>query len=65
MRVFIMTNKLFKDVAQGSVFTSDGKNFVKTQEVRISCCKSVNACAADNSNDKVFIPADKMVQVNG
>lgn len=55
--------KPFSDVAVGETFELNGLRYVKTQEVRISCCKSVNCHNAADGNQKTFFPANTLVTV--
>ena len=57
-------NKTFGELSVGDRFTFNGQQFVKTNEVRISCCRTVNASAADNSSNTVYIQPTTVVTVN-
>lgn len=57
-------NKNFADVKVGDRFTLNGKEYVRIQDVRISCCKSVNAHAVENSGDRIFVQPTVVVTVN-
>ena len=55
-------NKMMKDVAIGERFTLAGTEYIKTNEVRISCCKIINCEAVGNPNQKNFFSPD--IEVN-
>jgi hypothetical protein len=57
--------KLFSELAIGTIFTFNGTMYMKTQDVRISCCKSINAVASTDSNNKIFVPPTTTVTING
>jgi hypothetical protein len=58
-----MSNSVtFGSLAVNSIFTYNGVNHVKTETVRVSCCKTVNAVNNQNS-ERVYIPDDASVQV--
>lgn len=57
---------LFKDLSVGDVFVKDGQNaqYVKVQEVRVSCCKvKVNAVRKTNNEEVVFKPLDQVTRI--
>lgn len=61
-----MSNKLFKDLAIGDVFVlpeDPSQEFKKTEEIRVSCCKRVNAVST-SSNTKIKVQDDKEVTIN-
>lgn len=57
--------KPFSEVAVGTVFTLNGTSYMKTQDVRISCCKTINATASTDSNNRIFVPLTTIVTING
>lgn len=57
-------NKTFAELSVGDRFTYNGQEFIKTTEVRISCCKSVNACASDNNSNVIYVQPSTTVIVN-
>lgn len=59
-----MTKK-FSELANGERFTLNGVEYIKTQEVKISCCRSINAQAVVDANNKTFVPPNTTVSVNG
>lgn len=58
-----MTNKPFQDVAISSEFTFNDKKYTKIANVRVSCCKSINAVAVDDSQNRIFVQPQQEVQV--
>jgi len=59
-----MINKMFQEVVVGQRFFLDNKEYVKTQDVRISCCKTINATATNDSNDRIYVQPTSMVSIN-
>lgn len=57
-------NKTFGELSVGDRFIFNNQEFVKTTEVRVSCCRTINACAANDSNNKVYIQPSSTVTVN-
>jgi hypothetical protein len=57
-------NKAFETLQVGDRFTLNNKEYVKTQDIRISCCKTVNAKASDNSSHAIYVQPTSMVTVN-
>jgi hypothetical protein len=57
-------NKVFSELAVGERFQLNGINYVKIQEVRVSCCRSINAQDANNPASKTFIQASTTVTIN-
>lgn len=53
----------FGSLAVNSTFVYNGVNYVKTETVRVSCCKSVNAVNAQSS-ERVYMADDTQVQTN-
>jgi hypothetical protein len=51
----------FSELAVGQKFTANGTEYVKTDTVKISCCKSVN-CQKTADNTKHMIQADAVVE---
>jgi len=56
--------KEFSSVQNGEKFLVNGTEYVKVQETRISCCKSINAQSSTNPNQKTYFPANTMVTTN-
>ena len=55
--------KQFSQLAVGDKFMVNGVEYVKAVEVKVSCCKSINATASANSNQKTFFPGNTLVTV--
>lgn len=55
--------KKFSEVAIGEKFVVNGVEYTKSQEVRVSCCKSVNCHLSDNKGQTSFFPGDALVTV--
>lgn len=60
-----MITKQFKDVVVGEKFMYNGLEYERTADVRVSCCKILNAVSTTNPNAKIQIQPLKEVQVNG
>ena len=56
--------KNFGELTNGSRFTLNGTEYIKTTETRISCCKSINAQAVNNPNHKIYVKSSMMVNTN-
>jgi len=50
-----MSLQKFADIAIGTKFKTDNKEYIKIQDERISCCKLFNAVLATDSTKKHFI----------
>jgi hypothetical protein len=60
-----METKL-SELKNGDRFEVNGSTYVKTDEVRISCCKSVNCYMLDNNSQKTyFAPTTTVKKVDG
>lgn len=57
-------NKVFSELAVGERFQLNGVNYIKIQEVRVSCCRSINAQDANNPANKTFVQASTTVTLN-
>lgn len=57
-------NKNFTELSTGDRFTFNGREYVKMQELRISCCKTINAQSIENSNDRIYVQPNTVVVVN-
>lgn len=57
--------KKLEEVAVGSNFTVNNVEYVKTEEVRVSCCRSINCQLVSDANQKAFFPGSTVVTVNG
>lgn len=59
------TNKQFKDVAVNEEFMLNGVQYKKIEEVKVSCCRSINACRVDDVNKKIQVkPLDEVTTNN-
>lgn len=54
----------FDDLAVGTTFTHAGKQWVKTEKVKISCCKFNNAVGVDDPKSKAGIKPQEIVEVS-
>lgn len=59
-----MAIKKFKDLNDGELFSLNNVNYKKIKEVKISCCKRINAQACDNVSNRVKIDPETEVTVN-
>jgi hypothetical protein len=57
-------NKLFQDLKVGDRFIYNGQEFVKTEDIRVSCCRTINAKASNDSNNTTYIQPGTSVVVN-
>ena len=57
-------NKLFKDVVEGEVFKHSNLEYKKIAQVKISCCRSINAEETTNASNRTFIQPNIEVEVN-
>lgn len=55
----------FSDLVVGSRFTLNNVEYIKTEDVRVSCCQVINSYLADNSASRHFIQPETVVVVNG
>lgn len=53
----------FSDVANGTQFVANGIEYIKTETVKISCCRSINAHAVGNEANTTFITPNADVEV--
>ncbi len=60
-----MIAKKFADLTVNSKFVHNNIEYQKLQPIKISCCKSVNACVVSQPATKVFINPNQEVKVNG
>lgn len=56
--------KTFDQVAVGSQFTHNGVEYKKTDVVKVSCCKSINAIATTNEKDRIYVQPTQEVEVS-
>lgn len=57
--------KTFAELVNGDKFIVNGVEYVKTDEVRVSCCKTINAHVASDISQKAQFPGNTTVVVNG
>jgi len=57
--------KKFEELNVGDTFTVNNVEYVKTTEVRVSCCRSINCHMSSDSNQKAFFAGATVVVVNG
>jgi hypothetical protein len=55
--------KQFKDLAIGEKFVVNGVEYIKTQTVKVSCCKSINSYESANASKKHNFDPNTMVTV--
>lgn len=58
-------NKTFSELNTGDRFSLNGTEYVKSDEVRVSCCRSVNCQEVNNPNNKNYVHPTTQVTVNG
>lgn len=56
--------KLFQDVAIGTTFRFNNQDYVKIQNIKVSCCRSVNCHKVNSPNDRHFIQPQQKVEVD-
>lgn len=56
--------KKFEELAVGSKFTVNNVQYVKTEEVRVSCCRSINCQMVTDTNQKAFFAGATVVVVD-
>lgn len=59
-----MLTKQFKDVAIDEQFTFNGLQYKKIKEVKVSCCRSINACLVSDAKSKIQVKPLDEVTVN-
>lgn len=52
----------FANIANDTVFIYNGMDYQKTPEVRVSCCRKLNAVMIGNG-EKVFIPDNAIITI--
>lgn len=60
-----MVEKKFEEIPVGTKFTIANTEYVKMEEVRVSCCRSVNCYLSADVNQKAFFSGPTVVTVNG
>jgi hypothetical protein len=56
--------KQFKDLENNTTFKTNGFDFKKIPLLRVSCCRSYNAEAVNNADQKIFVKPEDEVEVN-
>lgn len=59
-----MISKQFKDLSVGDRFIYNGIEYERIADMRISCCKTLNAVCTSDPNNKIQVQPLKEVQVN-
>lgn len=59
-----MITKKFKELKDGDLFSLNNINYQKIKEVKISCCKRINAQSKDGVLTRVKIDPETEVVVN-
>jgi hypothetical protein len=54
----------FKDLAVDGVFSMNGVQYKKIPDIRINCCRSINATAVDHPDNKIQVQPLTEVEVN-
>jgi hypothetical protein len=54
-------SKNFSELAIGARFVYNNIEYIKTEDVRISCCKVINCYVAADANQKTFLQGDVIV----
>jgi len=57
-------NKTFGELSVGDRFSINGKEYVKIQEIRISCCQRINAQSTTNPSEKIKVDPATTVTIN-
>jgi hypothetical protein len=57
------TTQKFVDIAIGTKFKFDNKEYIKIKDQRVTCCKVFNATLPDDPNQKFFIVPISEVEV--
>jgi hypothetical protein len=57
--------KTFGEVELGGRFVVNGIEYTKVQDVRVSCCKSINAQETANAGNRTFFSKETIVNTNG
>lgn len=54
----------FHALADGQIFVKDNIQFKKIANVKVSCCRSINAEQVNNTNNRIFVTPNEEVEVN-
>lgn len=60
-----MLTKTLDQVAIGETFKINNIEYIKTEEIRISCCRSSNCYVLDDIKQQTFFPGNTVVETNG
>lgn len=52
----------FANIANDTVFLYNGQEYKKMAEIRVSCCRKLNAFLMNNG-EKVFIPDNAVISI--
>lgn len=53
----------FDQIQAGTKFIVNGTEYIKTEEVRVSCCRSINCYTTADANQKGYFPGNTTVTV--
>lgn len=48
-------NKKFNELKEGAVFKYNGLDYKKVPQVKVSCCRSLNAQEVNNQQNQIFV----------
>lgn len=48
-------NKKFNELKEGSIFKHNGLDYKKIPQVKVSCCRSLNAQEVNNQQNQIFV----------
>ncbi len=57
-------NKTFGELARGTRFTLNSNEYIKVEEVKVSCCRTVNAQLVSDANNRTYVQPATVVVVN-
>jgi hypothetical protein len=60
-----MLTKTLDQVTVGETFKVNNVEYTKEQEVRVSCCKSINCHLTSDPTQRTFFPGNTVVETNG
>lgn len=52
----------FANIANDTVFVYNGQDYKKISEIRVSCCRKLNAMLISNG-EKVFVPDNAVITI--
>lgn len=59
-----MSLKLFKDLVAGTIFKNNNTEYKKIEAIKVSCCRTLNAEATADANQKIFVQPNTEVETN-